>query len=73
MDDVHDYDTSKHCEAVERVIEGLYNGLGFKSDSADNMCDTFWSEWTDLSNKMGPFSGKRMWNSRPAIEGDSYI
>jgi hypothetical protein len=55
------------------VIEGIYDGLGFKSSSSDNLFDTFWCEWTDFSNKMGPFSSKRMWNSRPAIEGESYI
>jgi hypothetical protein len=36
---------SEHREAfVERVIEGIYNGLGYKSDSADNLCDPFSSE-----------------------------
>jgi hypothetical protein len=73
MDDIHDNDTSEHREAVGHVIEGLYYGLGFKSDSADHLCDTFWSEWTDFSNQMGKFSSKHMWNSRPAIEGESYI
>jgi hypothetical protein len=73
MDDVRDNDTSEHHEAVERVIEGLYDGLGFKSDSDENMCDTFWYDWTDCSKKIGPFSSKRMWNSRPAIEDESYI
>jgi hypothetical protein len=72
-DGVRNNDTSERREAVERVIEGLYDGLGFKSDSADNLSDTFWSEWTDFKNQMGKFSSKRMWNSWPAIEGESYI
>jgi hypothetical protein len=73
MDNVRDNDTSEHHEAVERVVEGVYDGLGFKSDSADTLCDNFCSEWTDFSNKMGPCSSKRMWNSRPVVECDSYI
>jgi hypothetical protein len=68
MDDVHDSDMSECREAVEHVIEGLYDGLVLKSDSADILCATFWSEWIDFRNKMGPFSSKHMLNSRPAIE-----
>jgi hypothetical protein len=67
MDVVRDNDISERREAVERVIEGLYDGLGFKSYSAGNLCDTFWPEWTDFSNQMGKFFSKRVWNSRPAI------
>jgi hypothetical protein len=73
MDGVRDNDMSERHEAVEFVIEGLYDGLGFESDSAYNLCDTFWSEWTGFSNQMGKFSSKRMWNSWPVIEGESYI
>jgi hypothetical protein len=73
MNDVRDTDTSERREAVEHVTEGLYDGLGFKSDSADNLCDTFWSEWTGFINHMGKFSSKRMWNSWPAIKVESYI
>jgi hypothetical protein len=41
MDDVRDIDTSERHESVERVIKGLYDGLGVKSYSAENMCDNF--------------------------------
>jgi hypothetical protein len=41
---------SERRDAVECVIEALYDGLKFKSDSSDNLCDTFWCEWTDFNN-----------------------
>jgi hypothetical protein len=45
----------------------------FKSRSHNDICDTFWSEWSDFSNKLDAFSSKRMWNSAPAVQGKSYV
>jgi hypothetical protein len=77
MDDVRSDDTIEHRDAVERVITQLCQdstGLGnFKSRSHNDICDTFWTEWSDFSNKLDTFSSKRMWNSAPAVQGKSYV
>jgi hypothetical protein len=71
MDDVRSDDTIEHRDAVERVITQLCQdstGLGnFKSRSHNDICDTFWTEWSEFSNKLDIFSSKRMRNSAPVV------
>jgi hypothetical protein len=77
MDDVWGNYTIEHRYAVERVIKQLCQdntNLGnFKSQSHNNTCDTFWTEWSNSSNMLDAFSSNRMWNGAPAVTDKSYV
>jgi hypothetical protein len=77
MDAVRGDDNIEHRDAVEQVITQLCQdstGLGnFELRSHNDICDTFWTEWSNSSNNMDAFSSKHMWNSAPTVQGKSYV